>query len=235
MVNLIFLNFLFLELILTDNYLIHICFIGNTIHYLNMPIGGMYVHSQSNDRNVRCWNLIEPWTKTFYDVDGTSNNGLLGFVQSSSSSSSLKEELNETIITSTDAGINLRKIEKGGYSSLNIKKETNTDSSTSTSSRSRSNKSDTNSFTQASAIHTTEDTIAVGLSSDGTIYTNYNTIQLKPILKLRITDGIQPCLALTECSYNGISKPVIAMSDNRGIGGTYNILLLLSCFNSDTY
>ena len=26
---------------------------GNTIHYLNMTLGGMYVHSQSNDRNVR--------------------------------------------------------------------------------------------------------------------------------------------------------------------------------------
>ena len=58
---------------------------------------------------VRCWNLIEPWTKIFYDIDGTSNNGMLGFEKLTKAS----DNLSERIITATDHGVNLREITKG--------------------------------------------------------------------------------------------------------------------------
>ena len=50
---------------------------GNTIRQLALQPGGQKVYSQSNSKPLRCWNLEQPWTKSFYDIPGS--GAMLGF------------------------------------------------------------------------------------------------------------------------------------------------------------
>jgi hypothetical protein len=203
---------------------------GNTINYLNMPIGGMYVHSQSNDRNVRCWNLNEPWTKIFYDIDGTSKHGMLGFVASQKSTAASNTTGTERIVIAAENGLQLREITKDGYSATDInvaKTAASSSSSTSSCSSRRSKHNQDHKFIQASVIESKDNScIAIAYTPSGTLFTNYSDPKniLQPILTLRSTENDRPHVLLTECSYDGDTEPVIAIIDNRGVGGALNVL-----------
>jgi len=232
---------------------------GNTVRHLNMTPGGLFVRSQSNDRAVRVWNLTEPWTKVYRDVDGSSSMGLLGFASGGVGTNQLvttvQNDRLQVIDVSTE-GVNKH------VQLLCEGDDGTSDSSASSTGAARSRRGNKNGsgrqsggpFVKASVINTTlscmsngtdqgmhstdqvsatdissTTIVAVALRSDGTVWTNYLQPhgRLRPALRLRGVNGDAETttkIHLASCKHDGRSEPVVVVTDNRGVGGSLNVL-----------